>query len=200
MSTETVEELIVKLGLDPSQFTEGQRRVDASLQDLKGSFASSTEDMGASIASVIGKLSAFTLGFAGLAGAIDLVKNLAFEFKDLAIQAEALGTSVNTLRTLQEFDKLAGAPQGSTAKFGESGLSSIFSMIYGPATQLGQFGGLEMLGFQNPGAAIVEETQNPKRFYEQMIGLVRADLPNIEATAQGVFPGIKPVTAVTQTL
>lgn len=197
MATETIDELVTKLTLDPSQFTAGQRQAEASIQSLKSSVATSAEDMGASIAGVLGKFSALTIGIAGLAGAVDLVKNMAFHFKDLAIQAEALGSSTRTLRTLEEFSQFAGAPAGAAAQFGQQGLSSVYSLIYGPLAGLGQIGGLASLGFQNPWGAVAEETQNPKSFYRQLIQNVRDQLPQIMA----VNPfGLKPEANVAQTL
>lgn len=135
MASETIEELVVRLALDPSQFTAGQKQVASGLEGLRGAVTNSAEGMGSALMSVAGKFAALTIGVAGLEGAISLVKRMAFEVKDLSIQAEALGSSFQTLRTMQEFSELVGAPKNSLAAYGQSGLADLYHMVF-PLTPL----------------------------------------------------------------
>jgi hypothetical protein len=113
MAKTVIDELIVTLGLDASKFTAGQKQAAQALLNTQHTVENSVGAMGSALAGFAGKLTAFFLGFEGLRGVIDLVKDTAFEMKQLAITADLMGTHFREARVLQELSELAGGGKGS---------------------------------------------------------------------------------------
>lgn len=131
MARSVIDELIVTLGLDASQFTEGQKKAAASMVQTRNVVTSSISEMGSSITGFIGKLSAFVLGFEGLRGVINLVKETAYQFKQLGITSELLGTSVRNTRIAQEFSQLAGAGPDALQNWVQAGRMQLSAVTMG---------------------------------------------------------------------
>lgn len=185
MASTVLEELIVTLGLDTSQFTAGQKKAAQALLDTQRAVTSSTDAMGKTLTRFTGQLTAFFLGFEGLKGVIDLVKSTAEEFKQLGITAEIMGTSLREVRTLEEFSELAGGGKGSNqfAQWFQGQRQAMAGMIFGRIPQ--QF--LPSLIGLNPMAL---SGMDPMAALKQIQAAITSHGPQLQQMLSGLMPGI----------
>jgi hypothetical protein len=199
-----IDQLKVVLGLDASKFTEGQKQASSTIADLKRTVTSSAGEMGSALLSVAGKLSAFFLGFEGLRGVIDLVKNTAYEFKQAGISAELLGTSVQKTRIAEEFSQLAGAGPTALSDFVQQGRMRLSALTLGginPAFLPALIGLNPLTAFQGSPTDIFARFQNAAASHAAMLQTIMPGASTPKMAAQQILQmlGFSPAMAAEAT-
>src|SRR5665213_2527781 len=108
MANTVIDSLIVTLGLDSKQFTAGQKKAAQGMLQTESTVRDSAAGMGESLDRLATKFTGFFLGFAGLAGVIDLLKQTTSQFNQLYLASSVLGSSVKSLRAWGEETKVFG--------------------------------------------------------------------------------------------
>ena len=173
MADSVVDSLVVTLGLKSEGFTEGQEKARAEIARTKDALGRAADSMGDSFGMLAGKLSMLFLGFAGLAGVVDLLASTAEGLKEVAIQSRVLGVSAHELRSWQEASQLAGGGPNDMANYIGNLNKSLFALRYnGQWSSL--FTGFERAGIdfqssnglaKDPHALMLEVAQYLARVY-----------------------------------
>ena len=179
MAKSIIDELVVVLGLDATQFNEEQKKAAQSLIDTRSTLEDSVSSMGSTLMGFAGKLTAFFLGFEGLKGVIDLVKNTAAEFKNLGITAELLGTSVKNARIAQEFSQLAGAGPNALSDWVMQGRMGLSNLI------LGQFPSITLPGLIGFDWRTAWQGKTPTDVYNKWVTAAKAHVGTLMALEPG---------------
>ena len=173
MADTVVDSLVVTLGLKSEGFTEGQEKARAEIARTKDALGRAADSMGDSFGMLAGKISMLFLGFAGLAGVVDLLASTAEGLKEVAIQSRVLGVSAHELRSWQEASQLAGGGPNDMANYIGNLNKSLFALRYnGQWSSL--FTGFERAGIdfqssnglaKDPHALMLEVAQYLARVY-----------------------------------
>jgi hypothetical protein len=185
-----IDELIFTLGLDSSSFTRGQKQAAAAMIDTQKTVTSAVGTISSALTSAATKVAGFVLGFEGLKGVINLVRETATQFKNLGITAELLGTSVRNTRIAQEFSQLAGASGNALSSFAQTGRMNLSALTMG---RIPQWALPSMIGL-NPMTAF---NGSPEQVFARWQSAANAHAPQL----QRMMPGAQsPQMAVQQFL
>jgi len=128
--TTVIDQLIIKLGLDPRDFTKGEKQVAASVINTEKQVKKSSEGMGRSFVGFAGKL-------LGVATAVALVKKVAGAISDLSttirqlgIDSKNLDTSAAKLRNWQNAAEMMGGKGDDVTKTVANLEKAVFDLAY----------------------------------------------------------------------
>lgn len=103
-----VDQLIVKLGLDPSGFTKGQKEVAAQLVNVENQAKKSGDSIASSVLSAVGKIAGITSVAAVALKAVGYMSNLSTTIRQLGINADNLGLAAPKLKNFQNAAEVFG--------------------------------------------------------------------------------------------
>lgn len=114
-----IDQLVVKLGLDPSGFTKGQKEAAAALVKTEDQAKKSGENIASSVLGSLGKIAGITTLAAGAFKAISYMSNLSTAIRRLSIDSVNLGLSAPQLRSWQSAaEVVGGTAEGITKTIG----------------------------------------------------------------------------------
>lgn len=141
-STTVIDTLIVKLGLDPQGFTDGQKKAAAEGVKFKNETKKNTDEMGRSWTGFIGKV-------AGIASAAILVKKFLSYTSDLSVSIRQLGLDSDNFKIaageLRNFGNIAEM-NGGKAEDATKTISGLTKAVYDLAYNGSMSDSLIMLG------------------------------------------------------
>lgn len=150
-STTVIDQLIVKLGLDPRDFAKGEKEVAASVLRTKDSVRKQTSDMsegfeqaagsfarsGGLIAKVFSKGGVIGLGIAATIAALkianDKLYDIAESTRQLGLDSRNFNTSAAGLRNMQNAAELAGGAIGDATNSASGLGKSLFDLKFNGA-------------------------------------------------------------------
>lgn len=134
MASKTIiDQLIVKLGLDPTEFSKGQKKAAAELVDFKNEAEKTSSSVGSSLVSLGAKF--LTLGaiIYGLKKVFGIVSDTATITRQLGIDAKNFGMAADEMRNWQNAVEMAGGKAADfTATMGNF-QKAIFDLTYNGA-------------------------------------------------------------------
>lgn len=155
-----IDSLIVKLGLDPADFTKGEKKVAAEVLKTKDVVNRANNEMGAGFTSLAKKLLVLAGGFALINKAVGGIMRMSTEIRDLGRQSRNLDISAATLRNFGSAIEALGGDAKEALGDIEKFQKSIFDLSY-----QGQFSAqLEMLA--RMGVAFQDAAGNARDFGE----------------------------------
>ncbi len=129
-SPTVIDQLIIKLGLDPTNFTKGQKTAAAEMVKTKDVVKKSSDEMGASIAGFGKKL----LGIATIAVAvkksIGYVSDLSTQLRQLGIDARNYGVAANELKNFQNVSEMFGGKAEDATRTVGNLTKSLYDLAY----------------------------------------------------------------------
>lgn len=150
-NTTVIDQLIVKLGLDPRDFAKGEKEVAASVLRTKDSVRKQTSDMsqgfeqaagsfarsGGLIAKVFSKGGAIGLGIAAIIAALKIANDKIYEVaentRQLGLDSRNFNTSAAGLRNMQNAAELAGGALGDATTSAAGLGKSLFDLKFNGA-------------------------------------------------------------------
>lgn len=131
MSTTIIDSLIVELGLDPKQFTKGQKEAAAALTDTDKKTKSTASSMVASLRRVAAEFATLFLAVKSFKDVVGYMTQLNESTRQLGMDSRNTGESAATLKDLGNAAEIAGG-KASDAQDTIFGLQkSIFSAQHG---------------------------------------------------------------------
>lgn len=128
--TTVIDQLIVRLGLDPRDFTKGEREAAASIRKTEQDVKQSSQSMGQSFAGLATK-------FLGVAALIDVAKKIAGSISDLSTSTRQLGidsrnygVAASELRNLQNASEMFGGTADAVTKSVGGFQKAIFDLAF----------------------------------------------------------------------
>lgn len=125
-----VDQLIVKLGLDPADFSTGRKKAAAEVVTLEKDVKKSSDNMGASVVGFTKKL----LGIAGAAilvkKAIGAVSDLSVTVRQLGIDSRSFGIAAAEMRNFQNIGEMMGGKAEDVTKTIEGITKAVFNLTY----------------------------------------------------------------------
>ena len=120
MPTATViDQLIVKLGLDPADFSKGRKKAAAEVVSLEKDVKKSTDSMGKSVVGFTGKLLGIATAAAAVKKIIGAVSNLSTNVRQLGIDSRNFNIAANEMRNFQNIGEMfGGTAEGVTRSIG----------------------------------------------------------------------------------
>ena len=100
-SATVIDQLIVKLGLDPKDFTKGEKQVAASVLDVEGKVKKSSDGMGRSIAGIAAKWLTVAAAIAAVKKVVGAIDDAANATRRLGIDAKNYDTAAAKLRNFE---------------------------------------------------------------------------------------------------
>lgn len=137
MADQTLDSLVVSLGLEIAGFKAGLDVVQRGLADLRKNVGAADTGIGASAKSMASSIGSLGLKFTGLFFAVKGIGDVIHGFKQLSdtlwhlgIDSKNVGTSANELRSWQEVARLAGGSAEDAASTIGDLQSSIFNLKF----------------------------------------------------------------------
>lgn len=125
-----VDQLIVKLGLDPSGFTKGQKEVASQLVKTEEQAKKSGDNIASSVLGAIGKIAGITTVAAVALKAVGYMSSLSTSIRRLGIDATNLGLSAPALKNFQNAAEIMGGTAEGITKTINGFQKSIFDMAF----------------------------------------------------------------------
>lgn len=131
MSDATViDQLVVKLGLDPSGFTKGQKAAAAALVETEQQAKKSGDSIAQSFLSAAGKIVGITTAILAIKKVVGYVDDISESIRRLGINAANFDTSAAKLRNFQNAAELVGGSAEEITKTIGNLQKSIFDLSY----------------------------------------------------------------------
>lgn len=125
-----IDQLIVKLGLDPKEFNKGQKEAAAAIVKTEESVKRSSEGMGRSIAGFTGKLLGVATAAVAVKKVATYVSDLSTNVRDLGNNAKAFGIAASELRNFQNISEMMGGkPEEATRAIGNL-TKAVYDLAY----------------------------------------------------------------------
>lgn len=131
MSDATViDQLIVKLGLDPTGFTKGQKEVASQLVKTEEQAKKSGDNIASSVLGAIGKIAGITTVAAVALKAVGYMSSLSTSIRRLGVDATNLGLSAPALKNFQNAAEIMGGTAEGITKTINGFQKAIFDMAF----------------------------------------------------------------------
>jgi hypothetical protein len=129
-SATVIDQLIVKLGLDPKDFTKGEKQVAASVLDVEKKVKASSDGMGRNIAGMAAKWLTVAAAIAAVKKVVGAIDDAANATRKLGIDAKNFDTAAAKLRNFENAVVMMGG-NAEQARQTVAGLQkSIFDLAY----------------------------------------------------------------------
>lgn len=125
-----IDQLIVKLGLDPRDFTKGQKQVAAEMMKTEGTVKKSSESMGRSIVGFTGKLLGVASAAIVVKKAISYVSDLSVSVRQLGIDSRNFGIAANEMRNFQNIGEMMGGKAEDVTKTIGNLTKAVYDLAY----------------------------------------------------------------------
>ena len=125
-----IDQLIVKLGLNPEDFTKGEKQVAASVLDLQSKVKKSTDSMGSDFVSFTKKLIGITTVIAVVNKSVGAILRMSTEIRDLGRNSHNLGMSAADLRNFGNALEALGGNSKDALSDIEAFQKSLFNLEY----------------------------------------------------------------------
>lgn len=129
-SVAVIDQLIIKLGLDPRDFTKGEKQVAASVISTEQTVKKSSESMGRSITAFAGKWLTAAAIFSGIKKSVGILDDVAERTRRLGIDSKNYGIAANELRNFENAVEDVGGASEEARKTIGSFNKSIFDLVY----------------------------------------------------------------------
>jgi hypothetical protein len=128
--TQVIDQLIVKLGLDPRDFTKGEKEIAASALNTEDKVRKSSEGMGRSLTGLAAKWLTVGAIIAGIKKGVGIIDDVAERTRRLGIDSKNLGQSAAWMRNWENAVEMAGG-SAEDARKSIGGLQrAIFDLAY----------------------------------------------------------------------
>lgn len=125
-----IDQLVIKLGLDPSGFTKGQKAAAASLIDTEDQAKKSGDSIARSFGSVVGKIVGITTALAAVKFAIGYIDDVSERVRKLGIDSKNFDIGAAKLRNFQNAAEIVGGSAEEITKTIGNLQKSIFDLSY----------------------------------------------------------------------
>lgn len=131
MATPTViDQLVVRLGLDPKQFTKGQKEAAASVIQTENQVRRSGDGMNRALASMAAKWLSVAAVIAGVKATVGVIDDVARRTRQLGIDSRNYGLAADELRNFENAVEMAGGSAEDARKFVAGFQRAIFDLAY----------------------------------------------------------------------
>jgi soluble lytic murein transglycosylase-like protein len=131
MAGETViDQLVVKLGLDPSNFTKGQKQAAAALVSTEKQVEKSSTSMGSQLVGVAGKFLGVVSAIQAVRKVVGYVSDLSTATRKLGLDAGNFGIAANKLRNFQNAAEMLGGSAEEITKTIGGLQKAVFDLAY----------------------------------------------------------------------
>ncbi len=131
MSTTTViDQLIVKLGLDPKGFTEGEKKAAASTVNLEKQVDKSAKSMSSSMLGFIGKLSGIATAAIAIKKVVGYTSDLSTELRQLGLDSSNYNIAANALRNFGNIAEMNGGKASDATKTIGNLSKAVYDLAY----------------------------------------------------------------------
>lgn len=125
-----IDQLIVKLGLDPKDFNKGQKEAAAAIVSTENTVRKSSESMGRSVMGFTGKLLGVATAAVAVKKAATYVSDLSTRVRDLGNNAKAFGLVASEFRNFQNIgEMMGGKPEEVTRSIGNLS-KAVYDLAY----------------------------------------------------------------------
>lgn len=125
-----IDQVIVKLGLDPGEFTKGQKEAAASVKKTEADVKKSADNMGSSVVGFTKKL----LGIAGAAivvkKIVGAVSDLSTTVRQLGVDSRNFGIAASELRNFQNVSEMFGGKAEEATKSVGGLTKAVYDLAY----------------------------------------------------------------------
>lgn len=130
MGTQVIDSLLVKLGLDPSDFTKGEKQAASSVLRTEQTVKKSTDNMGRDIQRLAAKFVGLFLTVQGVRGVISYFRDLNAATRQLGLDSRNFGIAAQELKSWQNIAELAGGKAEEVTKTVASFQQQLFELRY----------------------------------------------------------------------
>lgn len=125
-----IDQLIVKLGLDPSDFSKGQKKVAAGMIETEQSVKKSSDGMGRSIVGFTGKLLGVATAAIALKKVLGYVSDLSTTVRQLGIDSRSFSMAANEMRNFQNIGEMMGGKAEDVTKTIGNLTKAVYDLAY----------------------------------------------------------------------
>jgi soluble lytic murein transglycosylase-like protein len=125
-----IDQLIVKLGLDPRDFTKGQKQIANEMIKTEGAVKKSSASMGSSIAGLTGKLLAMVAAVISVKKIADGVSELSVSVRQLGIDSRNFRMAANEMRNFQNVGEMMGGKAEDVTKTIGNLTKAVYDLAY----------------------------------------------------------------------
>lgn len=125
-----IDQLIVKLGLDPRDFTKGQKQIAGEMIKTEGTVKKSSENMGRSLLGFTGKLLGVATAAVAVKKAISYVSDLSTSVRQLGIDSRNFTMAANEMRNFQNVSEMMGGKAEDATKTIGSLTKAVYDLAY----------------------------------------------------------------------
>lgn len=125
-----IDQLIVKLGLDPRDFTKGQKQAAAEMVKTEGQVKKSSESMGRSLLGFTGKLLGVVSAAVVVKKAISYVSDLSASVRQLGLDSRNFGMAANEMRNFQNIGEMMGGKAEDVTKTIGGLTKAVYDLAY----------------------------------------------------------------------
>lgn len=125
-----IDQLIVKLGLDPKEFNKGQKEAAAAIVRTEQTVKKSSDNMGRSIMGFTGKLLGVATAAVAVKKAATYVSELSTNVRQLGDNARAYGILASELRNFQNISEMMGGKPEEVTKSIAGITKAVYDLAY----------------------------------------------------------------------
>ncbi len=130
MSVRVIDSLLVTLGLDPTDFTKGEKAAAASVIKTEQTVKKSTDNMGRDISKLAAKFVGLFLTVQGVRGIIGYFRDLNAATRQLGNDSKNFGIAANELKSWQNIAELTGGKAEEVTKTVAAFQDALFNLRY----------------------------------------------------------------------
>lgn len=125
-----IDQLIVKLGLDPKEFDKGRKQAAAGVIDTERTVKRSSEGMSRSLASVAGKFLGVATAAVAVKKAVTYVSDLSTSVRQLGIDSRNFGVAAAEMRNFQNISEMMGGKAEETTRSIGNITKAVYDLAY----------------------------------------------------------------------
>ena len=129
-SVTVIDQLVVKLGLDPKDFTKGEKQVAASSLDLEQKVRKSSDSIGSQLGKLAGKYLVIGAVIQGIKKAVTFIDDVSTRTRRLGIDAKNYDTAADRLRNFENAVEMMGGSAEEARRTVAGFQKSIFDLAY----------------------------------------------------------------------
>jgi len=125
-----IDQLIVKLGLDPRDFTRGEKAAAAETVKLEKQVEKSGQNMGASFVGLTRKVLGVATAALAIKKGLEIISDLSSGLRQLGIDSQALGISASELRNFGNVAEMMGGKAEDVTKTVGGLTKAVYDLAY----------------------------------------------------------------------
>lgn len=125
-----IDQLIVKLGLDPSDFSKGQKKVAEGMISTEQTVKKSSDSMGRSLLGFTGKMLGVATAAVALKKAVSYVSDLSVSVRQLGIDSRNFRMAANEMRNFQNIGEMMGGKAEDVTKTIGGITKAVYDLAY----------------------------------------------------------------------